>query len=346
MNFFASIPFLTTAIALIISWALFAILCSLIYEGYAQIKAERGRFMKNYLFKQLQDLPNGLNWASLLYLHGPVDLLSRANNKPTNEITSRLFAESMVEIVGSLHLVKTKINEAQEQDLSYNDNIRTSLSYNEDNSLQNFKLATELLKQSDVVSFFKQAVKNAETKAFDAATGAIDKSKAYQHLSDNLENWYSEFMNRLTLWYKKKTRLGLFVTGALLALIINIDSLQLFSYYNKYPDAKDELISYYNNNQSSLNILSNHLDSMNNNLTPSPQLDSLVKLTKNYIQQTNTLRKSLNLPVGWQYNIFHIHANEKKHLFLKLIGILLSGFAASFGAPFWFELLKKMYSKS
>jgi len=345
----SSIPFLTTAIAVIISWAMFAILCSLLYEVYAEIKAERGRFMKNYLFKQLQDLSNGVNWASLLYLHGPIDLLSRSSNRPTNTITPRLFAESIVEVVGSTHLVKTTLNAVQNSTAGENpDSIpatQPAKSNNDLDSLGNFKLATQVLKQSDVVSFFKQAITNAEIKALDSVKGVVDEAQAYKNLLENLENWYSEFNNRLTLWYKKKTRVGLFILGALLGCLINVDSVQLFSFYNKYPDAKDELITYYQNNATSLALLGNRLDSMNNNLIAAPQFDSLLTLTKAYLQKTDTLKKAIALPVGWQYNIFHKQENGGENFFLKLIGILLSGFAASFGAPFWFELLKKLYSK-
>jgi hypothetical protein len=62
MSFF-NIPIINIALAIIISWALFAMLCSFAYEAFAQLKAERGRFMKNYILQQLQDFPNGINWG-------------------------------------------------------------------------------------------------------------------------------------------------------------------------------------------------------------------------------------------------------------------------------------------
>ena len=82
MNFF-SIPAVSIAISIVICWALFAILCSLVHEAMAQIKAERGRFMKYYLLKQFQDLPNGINWGETIYQQGNVSLLSRDERKPS-----------------------------------------------------------------------------------------------------------------------------------------------------------------------------------------------------------------------------------------------------------------------
>src|SRR4051812_1873697 len=104
MNIF-SITIVSIAISIIISWALFAIFCSILHEVFAQIKAERGRFMKEYLSRQLKDNSNGVNWASMLYLHGAVDLLSRTTNKPTSEISPRVFAESLIDVVGNSHIV-------------------------------------------------------------------------------------------------------------------------------------------------------------------------------------------------------------------------------------------------
>ena len=83
------IPILSTAIAIIISWALFALFCSYVLEAWVQIKAERGRFMKNYLYQQLMDNSNGINWAEKIYSHGTIDLLSlHLYLKPASCITS------------------------------------------------------------------------------------------------------------------------------------------------------------------------------------------------------------------------------------------------------------------
>src|SRR5690348_1896459 len=83
MNIF-SIPGLSLAISLIVCWALFAIFCSLVHEATAQVKAERGRFMKTYLLRQFSDKTNLVNWANEMYRQGTVALLSRERRKPSN----------------------------------------------------------------------------------------------------------------------------------------------------------------------------------------------------------------------------------------------------------------------
>ena len=331
MNFF-SIPLVATAISIIICWALFAILCSLLHEAVAQIKAERGRFMKKYLLQQLQDFPNGVNWASLIYQHGTIDLLSRAPNKPTNDITSSLFAETLVDVVGKVHLVQMNLAPGQNR-------------YQQP-SLYNFKAATELLKPSDVVSFFKQAMTSAELNAPDG-NGTIYESEVYKNLIQNIEKWYCEFQERLTLWYKKKTRQRLFLLGFLLGLLLNIDSIQLFNIFNKDTTARNQVMSFYQQHADDLNRVANRV-TVNVPVDSTTQsLDSLLRQTKAYATQMDSLSKAAALPVGVQYSVLRSQNRPSVGLaLLKILGALISGLAASFGAPFWFDLLRKAYSKN
>jgi hypothetical protein len=325
----SSIPFLATAIALVISWSLFALLCSFIHEAIAQIKAERGRFMKDYLLQQLQDIPNGVNWASLLYLHGPIDLLSRTTNKPTSDIAPHLFAESMVEVVGKAHLVQIQIPTLSKE-------LRTVYAQP---VLNNYKIATHILKPSDVASFFAHALQSAELQASKNDKGVINETDVYRALVANIESWYVEFTQRLTLWYKKKVRLWLFSVGVLLGIVINVDSIQLFSFYNANADERNAVIILYQSNADTLSSLAHRLE---RDPSHTISIDSLRTLSKWYIAKADSMRVTAALPVGYDYSILKQFKQESwpQRLF-KLLGILISGFAASFGAPFWFDLLKK-----
>jgi hypothetical protein len=320
MNVF-NLPVVSIALAIIISWALFAIFCSLVHEAIAQIKAERGRFMKYYLHKQLWDEPNGINWASLLYLHGSIDLLSRAPDKPTNDIAPRLFAESLIETVGNVQLVQMS-DEAAE------------IAYDQP-ALANFSKAIQVLKPSDVMAFLKQSMNSAEMQALAQTPG--NEGLVYENLVNNIQQWYVEFTQRLTTWYKKKTRQRLFILGALLGLMINIDSVQLFGVYKNTPGARESLINYYEKNAVSLEQLANRKDSGVN-------ITETKKQIAGFQQKMDSLNKSIQLPVGIQYS-FVLHPQQRWDAWiLKLLGVLISGFAASFGAPFWFDVLKRYFS--
>jgi hypothetical protein len=315
-----NIPILSTALSIVISWALFAMLCSMIHEALVQVKAERGRFMSKYLLQQLNDASNKVNWGALLYAHGSIDLLSRATNKPANYISPKLFAQTMIEVVGKSQLVQ-RIKKVRNPRPTYTNP-----------TLQDFKIGTSFLLQSDVMTFLKSAMNSAEITA-----AGLPNAEAviYTELIGNLEKWFTDFQDRMTLWYQKITRVRLFLLGVTIAAIINIDSIQLFSFFNHSPEARTAVISYYQNNADKL------ADTSFSKLS----LDQKQSFIKNSTQSLDSLSKKADLPVGFQYNLFHSHLPIFSLAFLwKLLGIMISGFAASFGGPFWYDLLKKIYT--
>ncbi|MDR3715144.1 MAG: hypothetical protein P4L51_20210 [Puia sp.] len=378
MNSLFSIPIVATAIAIVVSWALFAIFCSLVQESVAQIKAERGRFMKKYLLSQLQDLPNGVNWASLLYMHGTIDLLSRAPEKPTSDISPRLFAESLIEVVGNSDLVRMGMP-------AFLQTPPPGTPAFVQPALTKFYAATRILRSSDVVSFFTQAIDMAHARASLLPGGALNEPEVYKNLIDDIENWYTEFGQRMTLWYKKKVRQRLFLLGVLLALFVNVDSIQLFTFFNDHPEARTAIADFYKKNGEAYSNLANRLKDSSlaaalpatdsalvsdsapvaGSLSKKPLTkaadynkasDSLSKMAKSFYQSIDTLKKANNLPVGFDYSIvarwktihdkWNWNRKDFGKAFWKILGILISGFAASMGAPYWFDLLKKTYSTS
>jgi len=208
-----------------------------------------------------------------------------------------------------------------------------------------------------------------------------------------------------------------------LALFLNIDSIQLFSFYTTNTAAREAVIHYYQQNADTLNGLANRMqftgstntDSALNVIAPfmqsdastqmdsmlmqmrrqnttivaapivldnqaakaaadsiaaakkginnkadttgiqadsvahipihNPVVDTLNILSKNFITQVDSLRKTANLPVGFQYSIFKQPVHWFYPFLLKLLGILISGLAASFGGPFWFDVLRKIYTR-
>lgn len=349
MNF-SSFPFFSTAVAVIVTWALFAILCSFVHEAIVQVLAERGRFMKMYLSKQLKDIPNGFNWASLLYMNGPVSLLTRDPAKPTNDISPRRFAESIVLTAGEIHAVKMKAGA----------NFQSGYS---NPVLHNLKMALAVLHPSDVTLLLRNCLSSAEAKA-GSLNGKPDEAAVYNHLLQNVEDWFSDFAGRMTLWYKKKTRKRLFLIAAVISCIINLDSINVFSFYRDNPVAATAMIDYYQKNQASLEALAARADTMKVIVVDEKQRDSVtmsvkkyaesIKLTQpadSFLKEMKNLQKSLALPVGTDHSILQEWGQKKEtdgfiFWFWKLLGIVITGFTASFGAPFWFDVLRKIYSRS
>lgn len=324
-------PVFSTAIAIIISWALFAIFCSLIHEAIVQIMAERGRFMKGYLEKQLFDRQNGINWASALYLHGSIDLLSRDTKKPTDNIDSTLFAVTLIDTVANAHIIRMQLQK--------NDTLQK---YKQP-VLQNFYAATQLLVKSDVVSMFRLALTSAE-----ASSSNQGEEQVYKALVQNTAQWYLGMQDRLSLWYKKKTRQRLFWMGLLLGVALNVDSIQLFQFFNNNKDAAESLTAFYKANAESLESVAVQLDTTRtfSDTTKNKAIFALHEAAR-YSQKLESISNAVQLPIGPAALKNSLTLNGKINwpaFFYKLLGVLITGFAASLGAPFWFQVLKNFSS--
>jgi hypothetical protein len=319
MNF-SSIPILATALSILIAWALFSMLCSYLQEAVAQIYAERGKFLKKYLLKQLDDKLNHINWGEQLYKEGAVDLLIRSVDKPTNEIDATLFAKSVIgAFIKSIPVTTGR--------------AANTVLHPVVNNLDEFKAGLAVVKQSEVVSLFKQAYDDAELKSI--VNGVVDQSRLYRELLKNLENWYSQFEARVSLWYKKNTRQRLFFLGLVLAIVINVDSVQLFKFFNTDVAARNAVISFYERNQYKP-------DTTVKAVNAEAARAQTLALTK----QLNSVAKAAALPVGIEESIFYKGIPEERFymsLFEKIAGLLITGFAVSFGAPFWFDAVRKIY---
>jgi hypothetical protein len=162
----------------------------------------------------------------------------------------------------------------------------------------------------------------------------------------NLESWFNDAMDRLTGWYKRYTGFWAFILGLLIAVLFNVDSVQIATQLWKAPTARQLLVAQATQTQSATAILS-----------------SPIQLQDEY--------NSLTIPVGWSTApaadpskcgwtpgknvqpafIIHNQCNLLVNLpamddtwgwIGKLLGIVISGAAAAQGSPFWFDILKKL----
>ena len=339
MNIF-SLPIIEIALSLIISWALFAIFCSLLQETMVQLKNERGRFFKKQLLRQFQDAPNQINWASLLYTHPSFDLLSRAYNKPPSEISAKIFSEALVEVVANTHTVQSK---------KLNTELINSLTlpHYENKLLNDFSLATKVLLPSELVSLLSSSLNKAEIRA--GSLNNRSEEKVYTYLVEEISDWYNQLSSRTTVWYRKLTKRRLFFLGLILSVVLNINSIALFKYFSANPAARTALIAYYEKNKDQLEAMAQKYDQ-----STGPHDTITLKEIKTDVLALKTTIDSLvdanEIPIGWKQHPKKVstHTNTWWENILNgmlyLIGFVLTAFAASAGAPFWFELLKKAYT--
>lgn len=339
MNIF-TLPIIEIALSLIISWALFAIFCSILQETMVQLKNERGRFFKKQLLRQFYDAPNQINWASLMYNHPSFDLLSRAYNKPPSEISAKIFSEALVEVVANAHSVQSK-----KLDTELVSSL-TMANY-ENKLLSDFSFATKVLIPSDIVSLLSSSLNKAEIRAGQLKDRTEDK--VYTYLVEEISDWYNQLSSRTTVWYRKLTKRRLFFLGLILSVVLNINSITLFKYFSENPGARSALIAYYEKNKDQLEAIAQKYDQTNptHDSIPLKEIKADVTVLKTRI---DSLVDANEIPIGWKQKAkkepvqTHGIGHKILNILLALLGFVLTAFAASAGAPFWFEILKKAYT--
>ena len=126
--------------------------------------------------------------------------------------------------------------------------------------------------------------------------------------------------------------------GTVIALVLNVNSIELFHYVKHNAEGRERIIEYYEKNISQLEVLAVKSES--------PQsFDILKKEIDQQKTRIEDLSKSADMPVGFDKSVFSWSKIISIRDFIVLIlGACLTGFAVSFGAPFWFDLLRKIYT--
>jgi hypothetical protein len=144
-------------------------------------------------------------------------------------------------------------------------------------------------------------------------TNLLDEAQHdVERLKTQIEIWFNNGMDRASGWYKRKTQWIQFFIGLTLVILLNIDTVHI----------------------------GRSLFAVN-----SPMRASLVESAKSFVAQPGGPNKSMkdavdaissaSLPIGWS------ELPKPEQWPTMVVGWLITAFAVSLGAPFWFDLLNK-----
>jgi len=165
-----------------------------------------------------------------------------------------------------------------------------------------------------------------------------------------LEHWYDEQMARVSGWYKRWAQWRLFVAGALLAVLMNVNSLGIAQTLYRDEPVRNVVVS----------------QAVAAEGCPAQAGEERQQCLANQ----RTILRDLPLPLGWGIDkatadckAYNQGKSCVSHPWLALpfvtdalsrtgfvtagstvVGWLLTGAAVSFGAPFWFDALSKLGS--
>lgn len=153
-------------------------------------------------------------------------------------------------------------------------------------------------------------VERALMNAFDTAEGDLDRARR------NIEQWFDSTMERVSGWYRRKTNLVVFLLGLALAAALNIDTLAIAGHLYRNDSSRNALVALAVDAQTNPAVLNGPLTDR--------------------IKSSALFDERLQLPIGWSRTVY------ATPWYLMIAGWLLTAFAATLGAPFWFDVLNKV----
>ena len=156
----------------------------------------------------------------------------------------------------------------------------------------------------------------------DVTRKAEEADHAIAEARDRVEEWFNDAMTRVGGAYKRRAQIASLIVGVALAAALNADALSIADTLWRQPLIRQALVAQAENFQ----------------LPEGQQAASTQQIVDNY----NELQ-GLSVPLGWSAD--NLPANNAAGGWaLKITGILLSGIAAAQGAPFWFDVMRKLIS--
>jgi hypothetical protein len=141
-----------------------------------------------------------------------------------------------------------------------------------------------------------------------------------------IEAWYDDGMDRVTGWYKRKTQTWTMVMAIIITIAVNADTVHIARRLWLEPALRAEFVaaaSYAPSSEAS---------------TSAGSLSPLPNAGNGSSAVTSQAENTLGLVLGWRDA-----GNLRDPLtwFERIIGWLLTIFAISLGAPFWFDVLNR-----
>ena len=192
-----------------------------------------------------------------------------------------------------------------------------------------------------------------------AEVNALGEEQVAASLKTNIETWFNDAMQRLSGAYKRRAQWTAFLVGIIMALILNVDSINVATSLWREPTLRQAIIAQ-----------------AQSYAPPATSQGSPTASPLESIPAMEAQLQALNIPFGWTTGVFDtgsrlctilpFQANKAwgipsqndqglpicKNLnnlppdiygwLVKVLGILITGAAAAQGAPFWFDMLGKL----
>jgi hypothetical protein len=299
-------PVFEVLIGLFLVYAILSVVVSAVNEGLAGLFGWRSTYLERGIKSLL-----GAALAGDFFKHDLIRSLSnedawlRFSRKPSY-VSASTFTETVLDFVRKGQPQPEANSPANPPAVRSDDLVLNDL---------RDRLRTETVAETGIAAETGAPILPA-LQIFSAAAKDLDDFKK------RVDAWYEEAMDRVAGWYKRFTRLLLFLMGIVLVLVLNADSINIATSLWREAPIRTAAVE--------------QAGTVAGDREPNPD---------QAVEQLRRLEE-LNLPLGWVTGEGR-EADPRRwpvdfpEYVIKLLGLLITAFALSFGATFWFDLLKK-----
>ena len=320
------------AIGLIFVYMALSLVCSSLKEMISQFTKLRGKTLKEGISRMLSDD----TLYTSFYEHPLIKSMSQKSRQkiqPPSYIPSKTFAITLLDVVSKLEKRQDRTINAEDptqnptqdpiqdpaqdptQDLIENptrDATRDAAAESAIPDFSNLREKIDNLPSGDIRTVLLTLFDNAD----------YDLERAKQ----NVEAWFDSTMDRVSGCYKRKTQLILLVLAFIVTGAMNADTIKLTSTFLQNPALRQEIAA----------AASRYMEEQDSNAQTKGTDDKSTPAVE--FKQQLKLFEKLSLPLGWSKETLP----SGTEWILKIIGLAFTAFAASLGAPFWYDLLNKL----
>lgn len=182
-------------------------------------------------------------------------------------------------------------------------------------------------------------VRSALVDLMNRAGGNIDTFRK------NAEAWFDDKMDRVSGWYKRRTKPILFVIGLVLVVTINADSVYIARTLWRQPALRESVTA------AAQSVVQSNARGGSDTTTPEVCKGDDADPVACVQAQLESVQE-LGIPLGWPSPIWWQWASDHSDdprvplngadAAVKLAGLLFTALALTLGAPFWFDLMNKV----
>ena len=294
---------LDVAIGVALVFLMMSFLATAIREAIESVVKARAVFLERGI-RQLLDDPDGTGLARAFYEHPLIFSLFPGEFDPKDR---RLFGRALPTYVPARNFADTLI------DLAIRGPVKSEYAI-----MQTAAVPTVAALRANVGRLRSPQLIRAVLVAMDHAGDDLSVVR------ENIQHWFDSGMDRVSGQYKRRTHLWLFLIGLVLAAGLNVNAIAITDHLARNKALRESLVA--------------RAGAVAHDSVYMKQLtDTTFRLTE--AKRANDELNALDLPIGMErYSLPHRPADWVR----MFGGILITAFAVTLGAPFWFDALNKM----